>query len=262
MSHSKSSSSSSYAQKGTAASSASAVIANKALKTLTQLQEAALDAELDQYDALLQDDDALERLRERRKLEWKEQQQQRQRWKEYGHGTYSELTGDSTSDVAKAFFEASKQSDRFIVHFYRPTTSPYCDVFHKHLTTLAENHWETRFVKINVESTREGNQGLQYLIDKLQIRIMPTVVLIHKRRQVHQLRGFDELGGHENFSTTLLAHVLAAYEVLTLKSHEMDQLDEASDELEQIDGGVNRIKLNKAIRRGIYEGDDNDEEVS
>jgi hypothetical protein len=25
---------------------------------------------------------------------------------------------------------------------------------------------------------------------------------------------------------------------------------------------VNRIKLNKAIRRGIYEGDDNDEEVS
>ena len=66
----------------TTTSSSSSSWREALITTVTKLQEAALDAELDQYDTLLQDDDALERFRERRKLEWREQQQQRQKWKE------------------------------------------------------------------------------------------------------------------------------------------------------------------------------------
>lgn len=224
-------------------------VASSALATMAQAQEAALDHELDQYDALLNDDDALDRLRERRLRELKQTQQQRNVWKDQGHGVYSELVG---TDTAKAFFDVTKQSERLVVHFYRPSTR-YCDIFHKHLAAIAETHWETRFIKINVESSQEGNKGLQYLIDKLHIHVMPTVVLIHKRKQVHQFRGFDDLGGHEDFSTNLLKHVLAAYDVLTLTSSEMDQFED--QEWLQEDGGVNSIKL-QTIRRGIYDAEE------
>ena len=226
--------------------------ATSALATLAQVQEAALDQELDQYDALLNDDDALDLLRERRLRELKLNQQQRNTWKDHGHGEYSELGG---IDLAKAFFEATKQSERLVVHFYRPSTR-YCDIFHKHMTAIAETHLETRFLKINVESSQEGNQGLQYLIDKLNVHVMPTIVLIHKRKQVHHFRGFDDLGGHEDFSTNLLKHVLAAYDVLTLTSSEMDHFED--QEWLQEDGGVNSIKL-QTIRRGMYNVEADDE---
>jgi len=217
-----------------------------ALAQIAKVQEAALDTELSQYDDLLNDDDALDLLRERRLRELKLSQQKKNQWKDQGHGVYEDLIGD---DIAKAFFKVAKQSERLVVHFYRPSTR-YCEIFHKHLQDIAEQHLETKFLKINVESTQEGNQGLQYLIEKLGIQVMPTVILIKKRKQVHQFRGFDDLGGSEDFSTLLLKHVLAAHDVLTLSSIEMDQFEE--HDWSQEDGGVNSIKM-QTIRRGYYE---------
>ena len=252
--------------------------ASNALTNLTHQQEKVLDNELDQYDALLKDDDALDLLRERRLREWKQNQRQRQVFREkLGHGEYSELSGSSSStctstsatttgstcnDIAKAFFDAAKLSERMVVHFYRPS-STYCQVFHKHFTVLAQTHLETRFVKINVESASEGNQGLQYLVDKLHIHILPTVSLIYKRQQVHQFRGLDDLGGHEDFSIDLLKRVLASFNVLTLTSTELDTIDQLDhDDQELMEKEEYRGKKwirTKPIRKSVYDAeDDND----
>mmetsp|Transcript_12414 Transcript_12414/g.20571 ORF Transcript_12414/g.20571 Transcript_12414/m.20571 type:complete len:253 (-) Transcript_12414:81-839(-) len=216
-------------------------------------QEVALDTELDQYDSLLQNDDALDALRERRLASMRAHQQQRNKWKDLGHGTYEELTG---VDTAKAFFDQTKASDRLVVHFYRPSTR-YCDVYHNHLMTIAKEHLETKFLKLNVESTNDGNQGLQYLIDKLGITVMPTVLLIKNRKAVHHLRGFDaSVGGTPDFPTVLLKHVLAGFDMLTMNDMEIDQMDEAEEWLlDQQQGGgrgVNGIKI-ETVRRGLYD---------
>jgi thiol-disulfide isomerase/thioredoxin len=229
-----------------------------ALLQSTKLQEAALDSELDQYDSLLQDDDALDLLREKRLRAMQQQQKQRNAWKDLGHGTYEELEG---SDTAKAFFDATKKSDRLVVHFYRPSTM-YCDIYHKHLNEIAKEHFETKFMKLNVESSNEGNEGLTYLVDKLGITVMPTVVLIQKRKVLHHLRGFDDMGGYEDFPTVLLKHVLSQFDMLTMNDIEMDQMEEAEEwMLEQQEGGgrgVNGIKI-ETVRRGFYDkGGDSD----
>jgi hypothetical protein len=63
-----------------------------------------------------------------------------------GHGSYDEL-GDE-----KAFFDAGKKSDRYIVHFYRGATER-CKIVDHHLQALAAKHLEARFCKIDAEKS-------------------------------------------------------------------------------------------------------------
>ncbi|KAL7471373.1 hypothetical protein ACHAXS_011663, partial [Conticribra weissflogii] len=167
------------------------IIGDAAASTIlraTQAQEAALQSELSRYDALLESTDSeLEALRERRLAQMKQSVEQRRKWLENGHGIYADLfdsVGGSAQhggDVAKAFFEAAKKSNRMVVHFHRPTTRS-CDAFHRALADLAPKHPETRFVKINVEGcddVREGGSGMgaKYLVEKLGVVVMPTLLI-------------------------------------------------------------------------------------
>jgi hypothetical protein len=203
-------------------------IASATILKTAQAREQAIDAEISKYDELLNyNDDALEALRAKRLDQMKAAARKRQIYIENGHGTYVSLgEGKLGSDLAREFFEASKASERLVVHFYRPTTR-LCDVFHSHLQTLAPKHLETRFVKINVEDTE--NSGVSFLVERLGIAIMPTLLIVKDRKAHHQIRGFDELGGNENFSTTLLACILASHGAIHLTEDERDVSEQILD---------------------------------
>ncbi len=177
------------------------------------------------------------------------QYQKQKKYKELGHGTYTELGSGSTQDsrdIAKEFFKTSKESDRIVYHFYRPTTR-FCDVFHAHLAKLAEKHMETKFVKINVEGcdNNEGG-GASFLVERLGVVVMPTLVLVKDRKAFHHMRGFDELGGTEDFSTNMLAHVLGAHGVTDVRDDE-----EMSEEFLR-ERGINTINLRRGVKKGGY----------
>mmetsp|Transcript_23638 Transcript_23638/g.47834 ORF Transcript_23638/g.47834 Transcript_23638/m.47834 type:complete len:261 (+) Transcript_23638:59-841(+) len=237
----------------------------------TQAQEAALQSELSRYDALLESTDSeLEALRERRLAQMKQSAEQRRKWLENGHGIYADLlesVGGSAQhggDVAKAFFETAKKSNRMVVHFHRPTTRS-CDAFHRALADLAPKHPETRFVKINVEGcddVREGGSGVgaKYLVEKLGVVVMPTLLIVKDKKASHQLRGFDELGGTDEFSANDLAYVLGGHGALTRRDDEerAPRFEEGSA------GGVNSLKLKfgnnrRGVRSGGYDDYDEDE---
>jgi hypothetical protein len=204
-------------------------VASTTILKTAQAQEQAIDAEISKYDELLNNDDALESLRAKRLDQMKAAARTRQIYIENGHGTYVSLgEGRLGSDIAREFFEASKASERLVVHFYRPTTR-FCDVFHSHLQKLAHKHLETRFVKINVEETE--NSGVSFLVERLGIIIMPTILIVKDRKARHQIRGFDELGGTENFTTTLLACVLATHGAIHLTEDERDHSGEFLEKL-------------------------------
>jgi hypothetical protein len=137
---------------------------NKVMLEGAAQQEAQIDADMAKYDELMNDEDALERLRAKRKEKLMAEQRQRLDWSAQGHGRYLEL-----SDT-KEFFHAAKTSQRLCVHFYRPTTR-YCENVDAHFEKLCKKHMETRFVKINAEKS-------DYLVEKLGIVIMPTMVLV------------------------------------------------------------------------------------
>ncbi len=164
-------------------------VGNQVLESL-HAQEEKIDAQIKQLETMEEDD--LEKLRERRLRQLKEAANQKQKWKNAGHGSYSELS------TQQEFFDVTKSSECAIVHFYSATNT-YCPIMDKHLTKLAESHLEAKFCRMNAEKA-------DYLVQKLGIWMIPCVALIKNKSIVHMLEGLDELGGTEHFSTHFLAY--------------------------------------------------------
>ena len=229
----------------------------QAILQTAQAQERAVQDEIQHYDRLLDDDQALEQLRAKRLQELQQQAARRQQYRAAGHGVYQELcpSQQDSRDVGRAFFDAAKQSERLVVHFYRDSTE-YCEVFHKQLAALAEKHLETKFVKQNVQDCDQTETGAGFLVERLRVHVMPTLVLIHKRHAVHQVRGFDELGGNDAFSTEELAQVLAKHGVLELHDTERESLQSSRLASSVKKGRINSIRLTGGGRRGGCNDDD------
>ncbi len=91
-----------------------------------------------------------------------------------------------------------------VVHFHRDTTRG-CDAYHRALTLLVPKHPETKFVGINVEGCDDdrgggSGSGSRFLVDRLGIVVMPTLLIVKERKAVHHVRGYDEVGGRECYS--------------------------------------------------------------
>lgn len=100
-------------------------------------------------------------------------------------------------------------------------------------------------MKINAEKS-------PYLVEKLNIFMMPTLVLVKDGATVHHIRGFDEFGGTDDFSANVMAYVLSTYKVLNY--------DGPPPELKDGKKGVNslKMKLGSSIKEGLHERDDDE----
>lgn len=168
------------------------------------------------------------------------QLRQEQDWRQLGHGVYSELTD------TKEFFNAAKKSSRMIVHFYRSVT-PRCEIVDAHFQKLAPTHVETRFVKIDAEKN-------PYLVEKLGIILMPTIVLIKDGKTDHAIHGFDEFGGTDDFTTEDCAYVLSTHGVLNYDGG--DRSEDVSNRSTK--AGFNAIKVNRITASRYVEDSDSD----
>ncbi|EAZ42060.1 hypothetical protein OsJ_26620 [Oryza sativa Japonica Group] len=82
-------------------------------------------------------------------------------------------------------------------------------VMDKHLSILAKQHVETRFVKVHAEKA-------PFLTEKLRIVVLPTLALVKNTKVEDYVVGFDELGGKDDFSTEDLEERLAKAQVIFL----------------------------------------------
>jgi len=162
----------------------------KQVLAATLAVEKQVDAELDRLEKVAEDEDELELLRRKRVESMKAAQKQKQEWLASGHGVYEELADESE------FFAASKKSQFFVCHFFRSST-PRCKIVDKHLALLAPRHVEARFSRIDAERSK-------FLVERLRIKIMPTICLAKDGKTVDYIAGFDDLGGIDEFSTEML----------------------------------------------------------
>ena len=160
----------------------------QALLQAAKVVEEQLDAEIDRLDAMQGDD--LEEFRRKRLQEMKKEASQKEEWLNKGHGQYTELSGE------KEFFEECKANERVVCHFYRDTTMR-CKIVDKHLYLLAPKHLEAKFVRINVERA-------PFLCERLPIRVLPTIASVIGGKTKDYIKGFDDLGGHDDFATEVL----------------------------------------------------------
>ncbi|KAL7168040.1 hypothetical protein ACSBR2_038473 [Camellia fascicularis] len=172
-------------------------IIEKQVLTVAKAVEDKIDDEIHALDRLDLDD--IDVLRERRLQQMKNMAEKRSRWIALGHGEYSEIP------IEKDFFSVVKASDRVVCHFYRENWP--CKVMDKHLSILAKQHIETRFVKIHAEKS-------PFLVEKLKIVVLPTLALIKSAKVDDYVVGFNELGGTDEFTTEELEERLAKAQVV------------------------------------------------
>jgi len=174
-----------------------AMLAQQTL-AVAQQTEKKLDAELKQLSQL--DENDLEGIRRRRIEEMKARAAKEQTWRQLGHLQYEELRDE------KQWFEASRENERMVCHFYRGVTWR-CQIVDRHLEKLAKMHIETKFCKINAENC-------PFLAERLNIVLMPTIIMTKDNFCADRIEGFDELGGRDDFTTEALEKRIAKQHIV------------------------------------------------
>lgn len=196
----------------------------------TQVIEQQVDAEINKLDHM--DEDDFEVLRRKRMEQIKKAQQQKQEWFAQGHGKYEEVAEE------REFFECSKKSKNLVCHFYRDSTFR-CKIVDKHLEILAPKHIETKFIKINAEK-------VPFLVERLRIKVLPTVCLAKDGKTVDYVVGFNDLGGTDDFPTEMLEWRIAQAQVINY----------SGDLLTPPVGGASKKNILGHPKKIIHGGDD------
>lgn len=157
-------------------------------------------------------DCSLEKLRELRLKKMKESIRAREERRAKGHGRYEEIEEEK-------FLSTVTGSYYCVVHFYLDRFER-CKIIDKHLSKMAPQLEQTRFVKLNAEKA-------PFFVQKLQIRTLPTTVLFVNGVAVHHIVGFEELRG-DSFPTRDLVALMNEHGVLKDKYIEGDNQAGAS----------------------------------
>lgn len=168
------------------------------LVNATKIIEDQVDAEINRLETL--DDDEMEMIRKRRLDAMKRGKKQKEEYLSLGHGKYDEVSDE------KGFFEQTKKSKNVVCHFYRESTFR-CKIVDKHLDILARKHIETKFIKIDAEKCK-------FLVDRLRIKVLPTICIARDGKTVDYIVGFDDLGGSDEFPTEMLEWRLGTTQVI------------------------------------------------
>ncbi|KAG0285638.1 hypothetical protein BGZ96_010136 [Linnemannia gamsii] len=142
------------------------------------------------FEELENDDYHMASFREQRIEELKEEVAKRKIMMASESGVYKDITDE------KEVMDVTTKTKQCVVHFYH-SDFRRCMIVDKHLETLAKKHFKTKFVKIKVEDA-------PFLVEKLQVKILPCVIAFVDGIAVDRLIGFEELGNTDNFSTAML----------------------------------------------------------
>ena len=127
------------------------------------------------------------------------------------------LTGQYRDISEKEFFELIKNKrEKIIVNFSHEDFNR-CKILEGHMKKLAYEHTETLFVRIDVKQA-------PYLVTKLMLKVLPTIIYFEKGVAKDRLTGFEELGNNDNFKTEVLARRLCKYNAISLNENEKFRL--------------------------------------
>lgn len=147
----------------------------------------------DDYNIDDDEDKMLRSMAEQRLAMMKEIQQEKQVNKTLGHGTYIEIT-------EQEFLPLVTKTKYVVIAFFHKDFQR-CKIVDMHLQKICQTHEETRFVRIDAEKC-------PFFTSKLQIQMLPTIVLFDDGIAFDRIVGFEELGGEDDFPTMALTRRL------------------------------------------------------
>ena len=100
-------------------------------------------------------------------------------------------------------FSLSRSTKYSIVHFFH-SDFRRCKIIDQHLETLAQKHFDTKVIRVNVEKA-------PFLVERLNVRVLPCLISFIDGKSVDRLEGFEKLGNTDDFMTPALeSYFLAA----------------------------------------------------
>ena len=140
--------------------------------------------------------------------------------------------GNYTEIIETEFLDTMLKNEKVVCHFYHKDFER-CKIIDKHLQIIAQSHKETLFVKIDAEKT-------PFCTAKLNLRVLPTIILFVKGKSVHRFIGFQDFGMNDDFPTINLSRQLVIYKMIqpktkaekgevTIKKGKKDDSDEDDD---------------------------------
>ncbi|KAL8832401.1 MAG: hypothetical protein Q9170_004902 [Blastenia crenularia] len=138
----------------------------------------------------LENDPTLDSFREQRLQQLHEEFTRAKHLRNQEHGQYAEIKDEKTlMDIVNT------GADLCVVHFFK-SDFHRCSIMDRHLEKLAPLHFDTRFLRMNVENA-------PFLVTKLKVQVLPCVIAFKKSVSVDRIIGFEGLGYSEDtFSTT------------------------------------------------------------
>ena len=152
-----------------------------------QERELGLESEEDSDDEYLNDaeDLELERIRKKRLAQMKKKQANRTK----GFGDYMEI-------IEGEFLKQVTTYKKVACHFYHDEFVS-CKILDKHMKILAHQYPDVKFLKLNVQKS-------PFMVQKLGIKTLPTIVFFIDGIAKDRMIGFHELGGQQDFRTRFL----------------------------------------------------------
>lgn len=130
-------------------------------------------------------------------------------------GGYQEIKDE------KAIMDITTQTKLVVVHFFRSDFNR-CRILDTHLEVLAPKHFDTRFLRINVDNC-------PFLVAKLKIQVLPTLLAFVNGTTVDRVLGFEGVGrGGDNFKTWQLEGRLLQSGVLLRQKMAIDDVTSRS----------------------------------
>ncbi|BES90632.1 Thioredoxin [Nesidiocoris tenuis] len=208
-------------------------------KKIIKVVENQIDAEIEKLDNLSVSE--LETIRKERLAKMKKDNEEKKVWLENGHGEYSEIEESE-------FFNTTKKSKNVIAHFFK-SDSPRSKIMDHHLKILAPQHLEAKFVKLDAEKA-------PFLTSRLNIRVIPTVLIVIDNVTKDKIVGFTDLGNCDDFSTEILKWRLAQSGSLKYE----DDLFNPPEKTKQNQKTKYVIKTKKTIRSRQSDTSESDED--
>jgi len=185
-------------------------------------KHAQVEKEEDEFDddGFFDDDATVRDLESKRLAAMKARFQKEKENAAQGTGEYREI-------VEEDFLKEVTGTEYVVVHFFHPEFFS-CKVVDKHMRLIAPKHRNCKFLHLNAEKCA-------FFVTKLQIVVLPTVIVFKDGVVVDQLCGLDELVPHSSskeadFRTEVLEHWLSMQGCIKLKKSTVRALEKGSDE--------------------------------
>jgi len=173
----------------------------------------------DEDDALFRelerdDDNDIAAIREQRMEQIRREVAELERMRHAEHGAYTEM------DKEKEVMDLTLKTRLVVLHFFH-SEFRRCAIMDKHLQEMASRHFETKFIKINVEKA-------PFLVDRLKVQVLPCVLSFVDGANVDRVVGFEDLGNTDSFTTAALELRLASTGVIEKRETTFQQIDKRS----------------------------------